>query len=464
MNILVLNGSPKGDLSVTLRYVQYAQKKFPQHQFRVFNVSVLIKKFEKDEGSLKELLSAVEEADALIWAFPVYYLLVPSQYKRFIELIGEKGLACYFRDKYAVSLSTSVHFFDHTAHAYMNSVCEDFQMRYAGSFSAEMYDLLEKAQREKFFIFMKGFFESVENKEIFPSLYQRVAIEDWAYVPQDRAGGSADLEGKRLVIVVDHMDPSGNLFKMLTYFKGLFKGNIEVVDLSRIDIKGGCMGCCHCGYDYTCVYQDGFKKFCDSFIMDSDILIFAGKVCDRYLSWKWKLFFDRSFFRTHTPIIKDKQVAFILEGPLSQIANLRDVLDAYVQTQGANLVGFVTDESCDSAKIDGFLKGLAKRLIVSAQRNYIKPMMFPGLAGHKLMRDCMWEKLQFPFRADHLFYSRHHRYDFPRRSMKAWFKDVFMAGLTRIPLFREKIYREAMKKEMVKPLDKILKPDKLANL
>jgi len=35
MKITVLNGSPKGDLSVTLQYVNFIQKKFPHHEFKI---------------------------------------------------------------------------------------------------------------------------------------------------------------------------------------------------------------------------------------------------------------------------------------------------------------------------------------------------------------------------------------------------------------------------------------------
>ena len=37
MKIVVLNGSPKGDLSITLQYVLLIRKKLPEHQFKVFN-------------------------------------------------------------------------------------------------------------------------------------------------------------------------------------------------------------------------------------------------------------------------------------------------------------------------------------------------------------------------------------------------------------------------------------------
>ena len=49
MKIIVLNGSPKGNLSVTLQYVHYIQKQFPQTELKIHNISERIKAIEKDE-------------------------------------------------------------------------------------------------------------------------------------------------------------------------------------------------------------------------------------------------------------------------------------------------------------------------------------------------------------------------------------------------------------------------------
>ncbi len=51
MKIVVLNGSPKGDLSITLQYVLLIRKKSPEHQFKIFNIAQEIRKLEKDESS-----------------------------------------------------------------------------------------------------------------------------------------------------------------------------------------------------------------------------------------------------------------------------------------------------------------------------------------------------------------------------------------------------------------------------
>ena len=34
MNILVINGSPKGKYSITLQTLEYIKRKFPEHEFR----------------------------------------------------------------------------------------------------------------------------------------------------------------------------------------------------------------------------------------------------------------------------------------------------------------------------------------------------------------------------------------------------------------------------------------------
>ncbi len=82
----------------------------------------------------------MRKSDGVIWAFPLYVFLVCSQYKRFIEMITEKGAQDAFAGKYVTVLSTSVHFFDNTAHNYMHGICDDLDMKYVEPFSADMDD------------------------------------------------------------------------------------------------------------------------------------------------------------------------------------------------------------------------------------------------------------------------------------------------------------------------------------
>ena len=128
MKIIVLNGSPKGDISVTMQYVHFIQKKFPQHELEILNISQRMKKIEKDEKAFQDIIDQVKSSDGVLWAFPLYVFLVHSHYKRFIELISEKAIEDVFRNKYTAVLTTSIHFFDHTAHNYMNAICDDLNI------------------------------------------------------------------------------------------------------------------------------------------------------------------------------------------------------------------------------------------------------------------------------------------------------------------------------------------------
>jgi NAD(P)H-dependent FMN reductase len=87
MNLIVLSGSPKKDLSVTLQSIKYLEIKYPEHNFDYVHIINQVKEFEKNPSALKEMCEKVKTAKVVLWAFPVYHLLVPAHYKRFIELI-----------------------------------------------------------------------------------------------------------------------------------------------------------------------------------------------------------------------------------------------------------------------------------------------------------------------------------------------------------------------------------------
>ena len=63
MKITVLNGSPKGDLSVTLQYLKYVQKKYPELELNVHHISQKIKSIEKKEAAFNKIIDDVRSAD-----------------------------------------------------------------------------------------------------------------------------------------------------------------------------------------------------------------------------------------------------------------------------------------------------------------------------------------------------------------------------------------------------------------
>jgi multimeric flavodoxin WrbA len=460
MKIIVLNGSPKGSISVTVQYVLFIQKKFPQHELKIINISQEIRKIEKDEKAFQGIIDEVGSSDGVLWAFPLYFQLVPSQYKRFIELIWERGAENALKDKYTAVLSTSIHFYDHTAQNYMNGICDDLDMKYTGSFSADMSDLLKEEERDNLILFAEHFFKAIENDAPTVKNFKPATCRQLNYTLGD-VGSKVDIGSNKVVIVTDSEDGQTNLGRMIERFTKSFSNDVEVINLHDVDIKGGCLGCLQCAYDNTCSYgdKDGYMEFYNTKIKTADVLVLAGTIKDRYLSSRWKMFFDRSFFNGHAPTWTGKQIGLIISGPLSQIPNLRQILEAWVQIEQASLVDFITDEYEDSVQIDALLQSLAERVVKFADENYIKPVTFLGVGGRKIFRDDIWGRLRFPFQADHKFYGKHGIYDFPQKDLKARITNAMLILLTKIPKMRKEIYNKRMKAEIIKPLQKVVEKE-----
>ena len=149
MKIAVINGSPKGKYSITLQTVLYLQRKYPEHSFEILHAGQRIKALEKDFSEAKELM---ESSDAVLFSYPVYTFLAPSQLHRFIELTKKRNVN--LEDKFVTQISTSKHFYDVTAHKYIEENVLDLGMRYIRGLSADMEDLLSQEgqkEAEKFF-------------------------------------------------------------------------------------------------------------------------------------------------------------------------------------------------------------------------------------------------------------------------------------------------------------------------
>ena len=140
MKITVLNGSPEGKYSITLQSVLYLQQHFPEDEFEFVEIATRIKSLEKD---LTPAIEAMRRADLVLFSYPVYTLLAPSQLHLFISMLKAQGQD--FTGKYAAQISTSKHFYDMTAHQYIELNANDLGFTYLKGFSADMDDLLSEA-------------------------------------------------------------------------------------------------------------------------------------------------------------------------------------------------------------------------------------------------------------------------------------------------------------------------------
>jgi multimeric flavodoxin WrbA len=454
MKIVVLNGSPKGEISVTMQYVAYIRKKFPGHTYEIFNVAQDIRKIEKDTAVWNTIVGSIRSADLVLWAFPLYYLVVCSQYKRFIELIFERKAQDVFAGTYAASLSTSIHFFDQTAHAYIHAVSDDLGMKYLGFYSAEMKDLLSEVEQKRLETFASLLFTAVQ--ETCPVQRENAPLvwPNYTYVPGTEHE-PLDTGTKKVVILTDADGNSPNLAAMTDRLLKIFPGPVEMINLHDVNIRGGCLGCCQCGYNNTCVYNDGYTDFFKNRLVPADIIIMAGSVHDRYLSSTWKQFFDRSFFNGHTPGLGGKQIGFVIAGPLHQIPSLKETLVAWADNGGCH-AQFVTDEVTDSGELDALLDALAARLVHCAEAGYIPPRTFYAIGGHKIFRDNIYAGMRFVFQADYRYYQEHGMFDFPQADLKTRLLNAILIPLTKIPGFRKKVFAD-MKHHMIEPFGPVLR-------
>ncbi|MFX0059757.1 MAG: NAD(P)H-dependent oxidoreductase [Candidatus Heimdallarchaeota archaeon] len=458
MKLVILNGSPKGPESVSMQYILYIKKKHPEHQYKIIDVAQRIKSLEKNDIKFQETIEYIKNSDAVIWGFPVYVMLVCSQYKRFIELIFERNATNVFKEKYTAVLSTSIHFYDHTAQNYIHSICDDLNMRYVGFFAADSWDLFYPKRRARWLFFMEKFFEAIENKLPTTKQYQELKYRDFNYTPTEPISDKekVDNKSKKVLVISEDTSNTTNLGKMVKRFQDSFKNNIEVINIYDLDIKGPCIGCTKCGYKHECIYKDkdGFTDFWINKVMKTDVLIFGGIIKDRFLSSRWKLIYDRAFFNNHTPTIVDKQYGYIISGPLSQIANLRELLQAHVEYQDSNFLGFITDEFGDSGEIDLLLHNFAKQAIDFSNANYIKPPTFLGEAAMKIFRDDVYGRNRFVFLADHEYYETHGIYDtFPHNDERAKKLNDKLIPLMKIDKIRSKMN---LKQEFLRPFKKLL--------
>ncbi len=454
MKIVILNGSPKGEPSVTMQYVKYIQKHYPNHEYIFHNISSRIKKIEKNNDLFSEIIADIDSCDSVIWSTPVYTLFVPAQYMRFLELIHERKTAHVFKNKSTIVMTTSIHFYDHTAHRYMHAICDDLEMNYIGYFSAEMDDLRKANGRETLLKFADNYFESSRNKISYQKRFQPITQANQSFKPTTVLQ-KLDTNNKKIVLVTDHRTQDKGIQAMIERFSNAYTENINIINLRDINIQGGCTGCIKCGYDNNCMHKDDFSSFYRSRILTADIIIYAMTLTHRNFSSKFKEFLDRRFFLNHVPELKDKQVCFLISGNLSQMPYLYDFYQGYGEWQQANLAGIVCDESHDSDEINTSIQKLAEQVVTFSKNRYCQPPTFLGVGASKVFRDDIWGKLRFVFQADYRYYKKNGFFNFPHKNYKPRFRNFILMLLTRIPGFR-KVFYSRIKTEMVKPYKKIV--------
>lgn len=452
MKVVILNGSPKGQTSVTMQYINWLEKTETDHKFIRIDAASRIRKFEEDEKFFQEQMDVISEADIIIWAFPLYFLLVNSGYKRFIELIFERKAQSFFMNKYCGILSTSIHYFDNTAVNYIQDICIDLGMNYVDTFTPKMDDLMNTEYRQSLNTFFKRIISYKKNEVPVLRISDPITESKFNYTPTENKL-QINTE-KNITIVTDGI--SDNTINIASSISQSIN-NSKTVNLKSLKMTH-CLGCLKCGYDNICAFEgkDDYIEMHRNNIINADVIIFVLKTVDRYFSYLWQRFLERSFYRTHQPTISGKQILFIIDGKIFHNRNAMEILRGWSETMGANLHPIISTEINDNISFNKTINTAVQSAVSDAEKNIMKPKSFAGVGGMNIFRDDIYDGLKMLFNADHRYYKKHGIYNFPTRKI---FKRIFTGlgfRIIRIPFVKRKV-RNNMKEFMLTPYKQMMK-------
>ena len=451
MNILVLNASPKGKNSTTLFTSLYLEALHPEHSFTFENVGQKIKSCEKDFSPLREKLQA---AELILFSYPVYTFIAPYQLHRLIELIKADGVD--LSGKYASQITTSKHFYDVTAHRYVEENCFDLGMKVVRGLSADMDDLLsEKGQLEARNFFTQLIFSCQHNQFATPPAKPPVK-DKTVYTPMlENVPKSKD---KDIVIVTNFSQEDQNLQNMIADFRAALPFESRVVNLREFPFAGGCLGCFGCAVTGKCVYKDGFDSFLRETIQTADAFVYAFTISDHYTHSSFKCYDDRQFCNGHRTVTHGTPIAYLISGDYRYESNLRMIVEGRSEVGGNYLCGVATDEENTSQQI----KTLADSLVLALKEKLTRPANFYGVGGMKIFRDLIYI-MQGMMKADHKFYKANGIYDFPQKQKKRILQMKLVGALISIPSVQKKM-KGQMNQYIIGPYEKVIQQAKERNL
>jgi multimeric flavodoxin WrbA len=464
IKILVVNGSPKGEHSLTLQHSLYMLGQEKNVEYKVLQAGEALSKIEFEESWLESAMGDIEWSDAIIWNTPVYTMLVPWQLIRLFQLIKAAGRNSIFEGKYATSMMTCFHYYDQLAEDWLRGTSEDLGMYYIEGRTADNLDMLNKTHRSSMRFFMDDFVSSCRNRYPverkfmpLPETKSPIFSPGQMTVPQ---AANPDLEEPKLrtVLLTDEIHKDGNLSRMLDVFMDAYPHTIEVIDINDFPYEAGCHGCLKCELVGECDRKDGFQEFYLNLVNTCDVLVFGMNIEDRYLKPIWKLFLDRTFSNGHRTSMMGKHTAYLVAGPLRSLPNVRQFLEGKDNVGRENAMFIIGDEYEDSLYLENLLRNSAKRLSQAALAKYQKSINFLGVGGIKIFRDLIYS-MRGVVGDDHRFYKKNGLYDFPQRDLRKQLFNLIMGMAFKLKTVRMQAF-ERMPEMYIQQHKQIVKSGK----
>ena len=438
MRILVINGSPKGNYSITLHTALFLEKIFDEHEFDYLNVGQQIKYYEKDLSKATDLMS---KADLIIFSYPVYTFVAPSQLHRFIELIKESKIN--LSNKFVTQISTSKHFYDMTAHKYIEDNCHDLNMKVIKGLSLDMEDLTTKQGQKDTIDFFKYVINCVNNN-IYEAKPNLIDLRPKTYVPSLKKVEKEDKN--EIVIVADLKDDDFNLSNMIKDFTNSFPYKVKLVNLREFNFQGGCLGCFNCAGDGKCIYKDNFDTFLREEIQTASAIVIAFTIKDHSMGSLFKTYDDRQFCNGHRTVTEGMPFGYLVNGNYENEHNLKTIVEARAEVGHNFLAGVGYDPES--------IKLMINRLTYAIDNKYVQPRNFYGIGGMKIFRDLIWV-MRGIMKADHIYYKKHGVYDFPQKKRGQMMLMCLLGSMVRNKKIKAKMGNK-FNEGMVSPYKKVI--------
>jgi multimeric flavodoxin WrbA len=421
--------------------VRFLELTYPEHEFTVINAGASVNALRKDMTPVKASLT---ECDAVIFSYPVYTFIAPSQLHEFIRLVKESEIS--LSGKYVSQITTSKHFYDVTAHKYIEENCHDLGMKYIRGLSADMDDLLTERGREEAKMFFDRFLWSIREDQ-----YERAPEVKSEYTPifATKATQTEKKQGKEIVIVTDCTNKGSSLYAMIERFKAVFPYPTRTVNIQEFSLKGGCLGCFSCAVSGKCVYKDGFDELLRNDIQKADAIVYAFTVSDHSMGVRFKMYDDRNFCNGHRTVTEGMPVGYLVSGELSREENLKTIIEGRGEV-GGNFVSYV---ATDEKNTDGEIDKLSARLTFALETGHRQPSNFLGVGGMKIFRDLIYQ-MRGMMRADHKFFKAHGQYDFPQKKKLLSMKMYLVGALLSSEKIKAKMGNK-MNEGMLMPYNKL---------
>ncbi len=405
MKVIVLNGSPRGNTSVSYHHILFLEKHFKSMDFKYIHISKLINKYKDD---LDDVIEEMIQSDLILWSYPVYTFSVPYQLMVFMNKLSEHPRVNELTGKYTTQFSTSKHFYDITAYDYMKLQLESHGMTHLTGYMGDMSDLLEESGRHKMVSFFDQVIDLMKHELKYePQLLNPVNVYDFRYetLPEP------DKKPSKVLVVYNGEDYSETLKHMIAAFENLCEHEVHRLDISNINIHSGCLGCLKCVFIGTCVFMDEFEEMYQSKIQDADVLIYASDIKNHFIHEDFKLIDDRAFYNGHKVNIKSKAMGYLLTGSLTTEENLRMLMRAKAEVGHMAYLEPATNEQVD---VLNQIKRLCHEVDYFLVHEPYAKTSFYGVGGMKVFRDLVYSMRGFMV-DDHDYYKKHNLYDFPKK-------------------------------------------------